>query len=66
MLLNAFRAAGEYRRQFKNVINLVKNVKIVKFHDHFWNHNEKYIQISTNMPGFGSLIGEITVEISEM
>ena len=43
----------------------VKNVEIVEFHDHIWNHHEKYIQISTNMPGIGSLIREIDVEISE-
>ena len=42
------------------------NVRIVKCHDHIWNHNEKRIQISTNMPGIGSLICEIAVEISEM
>ena len=43
----------------------VPNVKIVKFHDHIWNHNEKFIQISTNMPGIGSFIREIAVEILE-
>ena len=26
-----------------------------------WNYNEKCIQISTNMPGIGTLIHEITV-----
>ena len=50
----------------QNWTNLVKNVEIVKFHDHIWNHNEKCIQISTNMPGIGSLIREISVEIPEM
>ena len=38
----------------------------MEFHDHIWNHNEKYIQISTNMPGIGSLICEIAAKISEM
>ena len=47
-------------------INVVKNVKIVEFHDHIWNHREKCIQISTNMPGIGSVNREIVVEISEM
>ena len=28
-----------------------KEVKIVEFHDHIWNHHEKYIQMRTNMPG---------------
>ena len=35
---------------------------MVEFHDHIiWNHREKYIQKSTNMPGIGSLIREIDV-----
>ena len=50
----------------KNLTNLVKNVKIVEFHDHIWNHQEKCIQISTNMPGIGSLIREIAVQISDV
>ena len=37
-----------------------KNVNILltfrKFYDHIWDHHEKYIQISTNIPGIGSLI----------
>ena len=45
---------------------IVKNVKIVKFHGHIWNHNENCIQISTNMPGIGSLIRQIAVNISEI
>ena len=61
--LNAFRAAGECRRQFKNATNLVKNVNIVELHDHIWNHHEKCIQISTNIPGIGSVIPEITCEM---
>ena len=28
-------AAGECRRQVKNLIKFVKNVKIVEFHDHY-------------------------------
>ena len=31
-----------------------------------WNHYVKYLQISTNMPGIGSLIREIDVKISEI
>ena len=30
------------------------------------NHHEKCIQISSNMPGIGSLIREIAVQISDM
>ena len=43
----------------------VKNVKIVEFDDYIWNHNEKCIQISTNMPGIGLVIPEITCEMLE-
>ena len=41
---------------------IVKNVKIVEFHYHIWNHHEKCIQISTNMPGIGLVIREIVIE----
>ena len=47
----------------QNVTNFVKNVNILEYHDHIWNHHEKYIQISINMPGIGSLIREIDVNI---
>ena len=50
----------------KNVSKCVKNVNILEFHDHIWNHHEKFIQISTNMPGIGSIIREISVKISEI
>ena len=40
--------------------------KMLEFHDHIWNQHEKCIQISTNMPGIGSLIREIAVKISDM
>ena len=33
-LLNAFHAAGECRRQVKNVTKIEKNVEIMEFHDH--------------------------------
>ena len=35
-------------------------------HTSIWNHHKKCIQISTNMPGIGSLICEIDVNISEI
>ena len=50
----------------KNWTKFVKNVNIVEFHEHIWIHNEKRIQISTNMLGIGSQIREIAVKISEM
>ena len=64
--INAIHAAGKCRRQVKNLTNFVKNDKIVEFHDHIWNHHEKCIQRSTNMPGIGSLIREIDITISEI
>ena len=42
---------------------VVKNVKIAEFQNHIWNHYEKYIEISTNMPAIGSLICEIIIKI---
>ena len=55
----AAHAAGECKRQVKNVTNLEKNVKICEFNDHIWNHHEKCIEISTNMPGIGLVIREL-------
>ena len=37
----------------------------MEFHDHIWNHHEKYIEISTNIPVIGSLIREIAIKISK-
>ena len=44
----------------------IKNVKIVEFHCHIWNHREKYIQISTNMLSIGSIICEIGFKIENI
>ena len=63
---NTFHSAGECRRQVKILTKYVNKFQIVEFHEHIWNHNEKCIQLSTNMPGIGSLIREIDVDISEM
>ena len=54
------------RRQVQNVTNFVKNVNILEFGYYNWNPYEKYIQKSQNMPGIGSLIREIDVNISEI
>ena len=41
-----------------------KKVNIVEFHDHIWNHHEKYIGISIyTQPVIGSLIHEIAVKM---
>ena len=60
--INAYHAARMSRRhrQVQNFPKMLKGSKILEFHDHIWNHHEKCIQISTNMPGIGSLIREIT------
>ena len=42
--------------------NVQKNVNILEFRDYIRNHREKYIQLSSNMPGIGSLIRELKVE----
>ena len=46
------------RRQSKPSQNL-KKVNILEFGDYIWNHHEKFIQISTNMPGISLEICEI-------
>ena len=65
VLINAFHAAGECRRQANNFTKYSTNYKILEFHDHIWNHHAKCIQTSTNMPSIDSLIREIEVKISE-
>ena len=45
---------------------MFKNVEMLEFGGYIWNHQKKHIEISTHMPGIGSLIREIAVEISEM
>ena len=59
--VNAFHAAGECRRQVKNLTKFVENVTMSEFHHHIRNHHKKFIRISTNMPCIGSLIREIDV-----
>ena len=61
MHVNAFHPRGRRVQTTgqKCIKMFVKSFKIVEFHDHIWNHREKYIQKSTNMPGIGSLIREI-------
>ena len=46
--------------------NMIMKLNNLEFHNHIWNRHEKCIEISTNMPGIGSLIREIAVQISEM
>ena len=63
-LLSTRQASADDRSKFNKIC--IKKKRIVEFYDHIWNHNEKRIQISTNMPGIGSLIPEIDVDISEI
>ena len=45
-------ASGASRRQDTNFTKVSKQkVKILEFGNYIWNHHEKCIQISTNMPG---------------
>ena len=37
----------------QNGHKMLKNVNIIEFGDYIWNHHEKCIQISTNMPDIG-------------
>ena len=53
-MLSTRQASADDRS--KNVTNCVKNVRIEEFHDHIWNHHEKYIEMSTYKPVIGSLI----------
>ena len=61
-----YHVAGVNRRQLKNITKLSRKCQILEFRDNIWNHHEEYIQISTNMPGIGSIIREIDVYISEV
>ena len=64
--VNSYGAERVSRRHVKKCHKIVRNVKILAFRDYIWNHHDKCIQISTNMPGFGSLIGEIAIKMSEI
>ena len=56
--LTLYHEAGVSRRHLKNIVIMFKNVKILEFHDHIWNHHEKCIVISTNMPSIALEIPE--------
>ena len=57
-----------YRKYYTTVLdpfkyrNIYKNLNIIEFHYRFLNPCGKGIQISTNMPSFGSAIHEIEVQ----
>ena len=64
--VNTYNAAGVSRRQDPNETHFEKYVNILEFGYYIWNPYEKCIQKSPNMPGVGSLIRDIDVNISEI
>ena len=63
LMLSTRQASADDRSYIFNTF--CKNVNILEFHGHIWNHHEKCIQQSTNMPGIGLLIREIDIKMSE-
>ena len=61
-MLSTPQTSADDRSKIEHIWFL-KKIKIVEFHDHIWNHNEKCIQLSTNMPSIGLVIPEITSEM---
>ena len=49
-------AVGEIRRHVENQTFLKKKIKIIEYYPHIWNLHVKCIQLSTDMPNFGSVI----------
>ena len=47
-------------QKFHNISKFWNSITVI------WNYHHKCIQISTNMPGIGSLIREMDVEIKKM
>ena len=67
MPLNTYYVVGVSRRQDQKLTQIVKNGKIIELHYYIWNHHEKFIQTSTNMPGIYDLvIREIVFEITRI
>ena len=67
ILFNTYHAAGECRRQVNNLTHFVKKFNILEFHDHIWNHHEKYIEkVYKHISSISSLIREIAHTTSEM
>ena len=61
--INTFHTTSACRRHVKNVIKNSKNIKIIEFHHYIWDHCEKCIKISTNMPSVRSVIHKINDDI---
>ena len=61
MYFNPFHSTWQaWSDDNKKCQKMFKNVKILECSDYIWNHHEKRIQISTNMPGIGLEICEIS------
>ena len=58
---NTFHAAGVSRRQVKHFTKVLKMSTFWNLVTNIWNHHLKCIQISTNMPGIGLEISEISI-----
>ena len=58
--IDTLHAAGVSRRQSKMSKKFSKNVKIIELHYYIWPHRGKCSQISTNMPGIGLEMCEIS------
>ena len=54
------------RQEVQKFKNKFKHSNIPEFCDYIWNHHKKFKQISTNMPGIGSIIRELDVKMSEI
>ena len=48
------------RRKVHNVRKYSTNVEMIELRYYIWNHRVKYMRMSTNMPGIGSVIRELT------
>ena len=63
-MLSTQEASADDRSKIDQNVHTKKS-KLWNFIFHTWNHHEKCIEISTNIPGIGSLIFEIAVTIWE-
>ena len=48
------------------MVTKISKIEIIELHYNIWYRHGKCIQISTNMPGIGSLICEIDIKIDSV
>ena len=64
--VNTFHTAGVSRRRVKSVTKCSKISQISGISgEYIWNHHEKCIKISSNVPGICTLIREIDIKIQK-